>query len=99
MSSQDTPYLLPVIQAIQKKVSKTRVEGLKGPGECILLSLVKSRIKKNCLFITPTPNEAERSFADLRFFSSNDPAYLYPTREILPYEELEPDPLLISQRI
>lgn len=99
MSDYNNPYLLPPIQALEKSLPFIKVEGLKGPGVAIFLALLNKRIKKNFLFITPTPNEAERFLSDLQLFSHNKHIYLYPTREILPYEELEPDPLLISQRI
>ncbi|MGA1864613.1 MAG: hypothetical protein ACMUHX_06080 [bacterium] len=99
MSEHCNPYLLLPFQAISQNVPLVKVEGLKGPGIAIFLALLNKRFKKNILFITPTPNEAESFLSDLRFFSKDQQIYLYPTREILPYEELEPDPLLISQRI
>ena len=99
MSRQKIPYLTQVIDAIRKDTPEVTIEGLRGPGECLFLSLVNLEIGKNCLFIIPTPSEAEVYYSDLAFFSPDRPVYLYPTREILPYEELEPDPLLISQRI
>ncbi|MBN2373944.1 transcription-repair coupling factor [bacterium] len=99
MYKNNTSYLSPAVQAIAGGVSNAKVDGLRGPGAAVFMALLKKRIKKNFLVITPAPGDAETFLSDLRFFYNDFPIYLYPTREILPYEELDPDPLLTSQRI
>jgi len=98
MSDTHSPYPFPPFMALEQGAPLVKVEGLKGPGAAILLALLRTRVSKNILCIAPTPGEAERFLADLRFFSPDNVLH-YPTREILPYEELEPDPLLRAQRI
>ncbi|MGA1797009.1 MAG: transcription-repair coupling factor [bacterium] len=98
MSDMYHPYPFPPFKALEQGAPLVKVEGLKGPGAALLLALLHARVSKNILCIAPTPSEAERFLADLRFFSPHN-VFHYPTREILPYEELEPDPLLKAQRI
>ena len=99
MYELNSPYLFPPFQALVHQEPLVKVEGLKGPGVAVFLALLNRKLNKNLLFITPTPHEAERFLSDIRFFARDHHVYFYPTREILPYEELEPDPLLTSQRI
>ncbi|MGA1825523.1 MAG: transcription-repair coupling factor [bacterium] len=92
-------YLTPVLQAIEQKNDRVFIEGLKEGAQDLLISHLRLQLSQNILIIVPTQREVEQTVSNLCFFAPTYKIYPYPTREILPYEELSPDPEIISQRI
>ncbi|MGA1868749.1 MAG: transcription-repair coupling factor [bacterium] len=92
-------YLTPVLWAIEQKCTRIIVEGLKDWVQDLLLCHLRSKLQHNFLIIVPTQREVEQTVSNLNLLAPDYTVYPYPTREILPYEELSPDPEIISQRM
>jgi transcription-repair coupling factor (superfamily II helicase) len=84
-----------------------RVHGLKGGARAYLLSLIAERRREPIVVVAATTREAEQLFFDLGFFLGEEPAaaplekrlHLFPSWEILPFENLSPHPDSIAARL
>ena len=84
-----------------------RLHGLKGGARSYLLSLIAERRREPILVVTPTAREAEQLFLDLSFFLGEEQEtaplgkrlHLFPSWEILPFENLSPHPDSIAARL
>ncbi len=84
-----------------------RIYGLQGGARAYFLSLVAERIGRPLLVISPTTREAENLFFDLAFFLGEEKAlsplqkrlHLFPSWEILPFEQLSPHPDNVAARL
>jgi transcription-repair coupling factor (superfamily II helicase) len=84
-----------------------RVQGLQGGARAYLLSLIAARSDRPMLIVAAGAREAENLFNDLNFFLGEDraaaPIYkrvqLFPSWEVLPFEDLSPHPDDIAGRL
>lgn len=84
-----------------------RIYGLRGGARGYFLSLVAERIRQPLLVISPTTREAENLFFDLAFFLGEEKTlsplqkrlHLFPSWEILPFEQLSPHPDNVAARL
>ena len=84
-----------------------KIHGLQGGARGYLLSLIAERRREPILVIAPTAREAEQLFLDLGFFLGEEEArpplgkrlHLFPSWEILPFENLSPHPDSIAARL
>ncbi|MGH7766270.1 MAG: hypothetical protein ACREQP_02345, partial [Candidatus Binatia bacterium] len=84
-----------------------RLRGLQGGARAYLLALVAERRREPIVVVAPTAREAEQLFFDLGFFLGAEPAaaplekrlHLFPSWEILPFENLSPHPDSIAARL
>ncbi|TAJ82241.1 transcription-repair coupling factor, partial [bacterium] len=83
------------------------IYGLQGGARAYFLSLVAERIRQPLLVLSPTTREAENLFFDLAFFLGEEKAlsplqkrlHLFPSWEILPFEQLSPHPDNVAARL
>jgi transcription-repair coupling factor (superfamily II helicase) len=84
-----------------------RIQGLQGGARAYVLSLVAERAKRPMLIVCASAREAENLHADLNFFLGEDRAeaplrkrlHLFPSWEVLPFENLSPHPDNIAGRL
>ncbi|HEY3305326.1 MAG TPA: transcription-repair coupling factor, partial [Candidatus Binatia bacterium] len=84
-----------------------RLRGLQGGARAYLLARIAERRREPIVVIAPTAREAEQLFLDLGFFLGEEPAaaplekrlHLFPSWEILPFENLSPHPDSIAARL
>ena len=84
-----------------------RVQGIQGGARAFVLSLTAARARRPILIITPGTREAEALHEDLNFFLGADGAtvlshggaHLFPSWEVLPFENLSPHPESIAGRL
>jgi transcription-repair coupling factor (superfamily II helicase) len=84
-----------------------RFHGLKGGARAYLLSLIAETRRAPMVMIAPTTREAEQIFLDLGFFLGEEQTaaplekrlHLFPSWEILPFENLSPHPDSIAARL
>jgi transcription-repair coupling factor (superfamily II helicase) len=84
-----------------------RIQGLQGGARAYVLALVAARARRPILAITSSAREAEKLFDDLTFFLGEDRAlaplrkrlHLFPSWEVLPFENLSPPPDNIAARL
>jgi transcription-repair coupling factor (superfamily II helicase) len=84
-----------------------RIQGLQGGARAYVLALVAARARRPILVITSSAREAEKLFDDLTFFIGEDRAlaplrkrlHLFPSWEVLPFENLSPPPDNIAGRL
>lgn len=104
------PILSQVIERLGSGVGRVGISGLKGSSPSFLLSLLRRKVDKHFLLITPTVREAEECYQELLFFlgdalglrcgsEKEKLVYLYPSGEEIPFENLSRNPELTSQRI
>jgi transcription-repair coupling factor (superfamily II helicase) len=84
-----------------------RVQGLQGGARAYVLALAVANARRPILVITSNTREAEKLFDDLTFFLGEDPLlvplrrrlHLFPSWEVLPFENLSPHPDNIAGRL
>jgi transcription-repair coupling factor (superfamily II helicase) len=84
-----------------------RIQGLQGGARAYVLALVAARARRPILVITSSAREAEKLFGDLTFFLGEDRAlaplrkrlHLFPSWEVLPFENLSPPADNIAGRL
>ncbi|HEY2989577.1 MAG TPA: transcription-repair coupling factor [Candidatus Binatia bacterium] len=92
--------------ATERWSGEKRLHGLQGGARGYLLSLIAERRRAPILVIAPTAREAEQLFLDLSFFLGEEQTspldkrlHLFPSWEILPFENLSPHPDSIAARL
>ena len=84
-----------------------RVQGLQGGARALVLSLIAARARRPILIVTPGARDAENLYEDLNFFLGAEAAaaplqnrvHLFPSWEVLPFENLSPHPENIAGRL
>ncbi|HKY07982.1 MAG TPA: hypothetical protein VJQ55_07065, partial [Candidatus Binatia bacterium] len=84
-----------------------RIQGLQGGAHAFVLSLIAERGKRPLLIVAPGARDAEKLYDDLSFFLGADAAtdpfrsrlHLFPSWEVLPFENLSPHPENIAGRL
>jgi transcription-repair coupling factor (superfamily II helicase) len=84
-----------------------RIQGVQGGARAFVLSLIAERLPRPILIIAPGAREAENIFDDLSFFLGADAEtapfgsrlHLFPSWEVLPFENLSPHPENIAGRL
>jgi transcription-repair coupling factor (superfamily II helicase) len=90
-----------------KWTGSKRVQGLQGGAHAWVLSLIAERVQRPILIVVPGAPEAENLYDDLLFFLGADGAaepfrtrlHLFPSWEVLPFENLSPHPENIAGRL
>ncbi|HWP60437.1 MAG TPA: transcription-repair coupling factor [Candidatus Acidoferrales bacterium] len=89
------------------RAGEKKVYGLKGGARAYFFSLLCERSPRPLLIVTPTAREAENLYRDVAFFlGEKEPAspletrlHLFPSWEILPFENLSPHPENLAARL
>ena len=84
-----------------------RIQGLQGGARAYVLALAAAKARRPILVITSNTREAEKLFDDLTFFLGEDTMlaplrrrlHLFPSWEVLPFENLSPHPDNIAGRL
>jgi transcription-repair coupling factor (superfamily II helicase) len=84
-----------------------RIQGLQGGARAYLLALVAARTSRPILVVTSSVRQAESLYEDLSFFLGENRAlpplrrrlHLFPSWEVLPFENLSPHPDNIAGRL
>ena len=83
-----------------------RIQGLQGGARALVLSLIAERIRRPMLIVAPGARDAENLYEDLNFFLGEEAAeplrsrvHLFPSWEVLPFENLSPHPENIAGRL
>ncbi|HXV48353.1 MAG TPA: transcription-repair coupling factor, partial [Candidatus Binatia bacterium] len=84
-----------------------RIQGLQGGARAYLLALVAARTSRPILVVTSSVRQAEGLYEDLSFFLGENRAlpplrrrlHLFPSWEVLPFENLSPHPDNIAGRL
>ncbi|MEK6681215.1 MAG: transcription-repair coupling factor [Nitrospirota bacterium] len=98
-ASIDIGLLLPVIERLNKKEA-INVSGLLGSTKALFLSLLKEQMGRPICVLTSDQKRAEGLVQDISFFSADsNSAFLFPEREIMPYDGLEPAADIIGEQI
>ena len=89
-----------------KLINKILLSGLKDSARSFFISALASReeLKKSYLIITDTQENALKIYQDLSTFlnkpkSEEENIFLFPSFDVLPYEDIGSDPQIIQQRI
>jgi len=96
-----------IIKIIKGKlISKILLSGLKDSARSFFIATLvsKEEIKKSYLIITDSQENALKIYQDLGTFlnkpqSEEENIFLFPSFDVLPYEEISSDPQIIQQRI
>lgn len=87
-------------------INKVLLSGLKDSARSFFISALTSReeLKKSYLIITDTQENALKIYQDLRTFlnkpqDEEENIFLFPSFDVLPYEDIGSDPQIIQQRI
>jgi transcription-repair coupling factor (superfamily II helicase) len=84
-----------------------RIQGLQGGARAYAIALVAARARRPILVVTSSARDAENLFDDLAFFLGEDRGlaplgkrlHLFPSWEVLPFENLSPHPDNIAGRL
>jgi transcription-repair coupling factor (superfamily II helicase) len=84
-----------------------RIQGLQGGARAYVLALVAARARRPILVVAASARDAENLFDDLAFFLGEDRGlaplgkrlHLFPSWEVLPFENLSPHPDNIAGRL
>ncbi|HEY3168292.1 MAG TPA: hypothetical protein VGK57_13735, partial [Candidatus Binatia bacterium] len=84
-----------------------RIQGLQGGARAYVLALVAARARRPILVVASSARDAENLFDDLAFFLGEDRGlaplgkrlHLFPSWEVLPFENLSPHPDNIAGRL
>jgi len=84
-----------------------RIQGIQGGARAYVLSLAARRAQRPILVVCPNGREAESLYEDLNFFLGEEPSgaplqkrvHLFPSWEVLPFENLSPHPENIAGRL
>ena len=83
-----------------------RIQGIQGGARAYLLALAAAEAQRPMLMIAPSANQAENLYDDLGFFLGEERSlppfrkrlHLFPSWEVLPFENLSPHPDNIAGR-
>ena len=84
-----------------------RIQGIQGGARAYLLALTAATAQRPMLVIAPSANQAETLYDDLAFFLGEERGlaplrrrlHLFPSWEVLPFENLSPHPENIAGRL
>ncbi|HUR71212.1 MAG TPA: transcription-repair coupling factor [Candidatus Limnocylindrales bacterium] len=84
-----------------------RIQGIQGGARAYLIALAAAEIQRPVLVIAPSANHAENLYDDLAFFLGEERGlaplrrrlHLFPSWEVLPFENLSPHPENIAGRL
>jgi len=89
-----------------KLINKVLLSGLKDSARSFFISslALREELKKSYLIITDTQENALKIYQDLSTFlnkpkSEEENIFLFPSFDVLPYEDISSDPQIIQQRI
>ena len=96
-----------IIKIIKGKlINKVLLSGLKDSARSFFISslALREELKKSYLIITDTQENALKIYQDLSTFlnkpkSEEENIFLFPSFDVLPYEDISSDPQIIQQRI
>jgi len=92
-----------ILNSLQdKKSNKLQIFGLKNSARSFLLSALIEEVESSYLILTDTSDNALSIYQDLSTLLTQFPVqniFLYPSFDILPYEDISPDPQIIEQRV
>lgn len=96
-----------IIKIIKEKlINKILLSGLKDSARSFFIAALvsKEEIKKSYLIITDSQENALKIYQDLDTFLNNsqnkeENIFLFPSSDVLPYEDISSDPQIIQQRI
>lgn len=78
------------------------VEGIPDSFKAFFAASLSKEINRSLLIITPTSEEGEKLISDIQFFFSffemEKPIFYFPSLEIVPYEQVDPPPAILSER-
>ncbi|MHB8482479.1 MAG: transcription-repair coupling factor [Nitrospiria bacterium] len=82
--------------------SPIRIEGIPDSFKAFIISSLFKELNRSFLILTPTAEEAEKLINNLQFFFTltgiREDVYYFPSLEIIPYEQVEPPPGIVSER-
>ncbi|MGH7870734.1 MAG: transcription-repair coupling factor, partial [Candidatus Binatia bacterium] len=103
---------IPLVERLERFLHGTwtgakRIQGLQGGARAFILSLAVARAQRPTLIITASAREAENLYEDLAFFTGEERAmapfrrrlHLFPSWEVLPFENLSPHPDNLAGRL
>jgi len=84
-----------------------RIQGVQGGARAYLSALAAAEVRRPMLLIAPSANQAEILYDDLAFFLGEERGapplhrrlHLFPSWEVLPFENLSPHPGHIAGRL
>ena len=84
-----------------------RIQGIQGGARALVLALVAERQRRPIVVVAAGAREAENLYEDLDFFLATDSAtdplrsrlHLFPSWEVLPFEDLSPHPENVAGRL
>ncbi len=89
---QSSPLTLPI-----------EIDGISDSFKAFLAATLFKELNRSILIVTPTSEEAEKLINDLQFFLSfigmEEKILYFPSLEIIPYEQVDPPPGIVSERI
>jgi len=94
-----------VVKVIQNtETYKLNIFGLHDSACSLFISALQSETDKPFLIITDTQDHALRTYQDINTFLNNSrndkiDVFLFPSFDVLPYEDISPDPQIIQNRI
>ncbi|MFI5304376.1 MAG: transcription-repair coupling factor [Nitrospiria bacterium] len=78
------------------------IEGIPDSYKAFLISCLFKELNRSFLVVSPTSEEAEKLINDLQFFFSifgiEENIFYFPSLEIIPYEQVDPPPGIVSER-
>lgn len=92
---------IPEVEDLVRKLEEKTVNGIWGLTESrvsLFLAAVKKEYHKNILLVTPNMDAGEKLWADLRVFFPEEEVLFFPSLEVLPHEQLSPDPQTSHER-
>ncbi len=94
------------LKAVERGEKEIRITGLWGSSRALFLWAASRRLKAPILVLTPTEKDAQSLACDLGFFFSSctgsagpAPHAFFPPWDVLPYDVMEPDPAVVSERL
>ncbi len=97
-SIKETPWFSEVSSAIRKGERERWLRGLSGSSKASFIATLREEFPQTFLVITPHLAEAEHLYEEIQSFLKEG-VYLFPSWEILPYEDMTPHEDITSQRL
>ncbi|MBI1821436.1 MAG: transcription-repair coupling factor [Nitrospirae bacterium] len=101
LASNQIQQIIQEIDSISLK-NPVRIEGIPDAFKAFLISCLFQELNRSVLILTPTSEEAEKLINNLQFFFTlsglSEEVYYFPSLEIIPYEQVEPPPGIVSER-
>jgi transcription-repair coupling factor (superfamily II helicase) len=103
-----TPLADRLVQFLKgTRTGGSRIQGLQGGARAFVLSLIAARARRPILIVASGAREAEHLYDDLGFFLGEDRTlapyrkrlHLFPSWEVLPFENLSPHPDNLAGRL